>query len=208
MLTGKTVSINISSSAGGTPINTTATVNTNSYSVTGLDLSSLNDGTLTITADVSDLAGNAATQATDTSTKDSTAPTISVAINDGGDGRLNAAEDGSVSIAGTTSGVVDGQTVSINISSSAGGTPVNTTATVNTNSYSVTGLDLSSLADGPSITADVSDLAGNSASQATESTSKDTTPTISVAINDGGDGRPNAAEVVLRHHRWYHLWRC
>ena len=130
---GQTVAINISSSAGGTPINTTANTTSNSYSVTGLDLSSLADGTLSITADVSDLAGNAATQATDTSTKDTAAPpTISVAINDGGDGRLNAAEDGSVTISGTTSGVADGQTVAINISSSAGGTPINTTANTST----------------------------------------------------------------------------
>ena len=71
---------------------------------------------------------------------DGSALTISVAIN-GGDGRLNAAEDGSVAIAGTTSGAEDSQTVAINISSSAGGTPINTTATVNSNSYSVTGLD-------------------------------------------------------------------
>ena len=156
---GQTVAINISSSGGGTPINTTASVNSNVYSVTGLDLSSLNDGTLTITADVSDLAGNAATQATDTTSKDTAAPTISVAINDGGDGRLNASEDGSVAIAGTTSGAEDGQTVSINISSSAGGTPINTTATVNTNVYSLSNLDLSSLNDGTlTITADVDDL--------------------------------------------------
>ena len=55
-------------------INSSATVNSNSYSVTGLDLSSLGDGSLTITADVGDLAGNSATQASDTSTKDTEAP--------------------------------------------------------------------------------------------------------------------------------------
>ena len=66
-------------------------------------------------------------------TIDNTPPTISVAINDGGDGRLSAAEDSSVSISGTTSGAPDGQTVSINISSSAGGTPINTSATVSSN---------------------------------------------------------------------------
>ena len=215
---GQTAAINISSSGGGTPINTTATVSSNSYSVTGLDLSSLGDGTLSITADVDDLAGNSATQATDTTSKDTAAPTISVAINDGGDGRLNAShssKDGSVDIAGTTSGVPDGQTVAINISSSGGGTPINTTATVSSNSYSVTGLDLSSLGDGTlSITADVDDLAGNSATQATDTTSNAPTShqippaktqqlqqSRSHAINDGGDGRLNAAEDFwLRRH--------
>ena len=67
-----------------------------------------NSATLTLPAvDGSDsLAGNSALVI------DGSAPTISVAINDGGDGRLNAAEDGSVAIAGTTSGAEDGQTVS------------------------------------------------------------------------------------------------
>ncbi|WP_415409652.1 FG-GAP-like repeat-containing protein [Synechococcus sp. A10-1-5-9] len=187
-------SVSISITDGTNTVNTSATVNSNSYSVTGLDLSSLNDGTLTIKADVSDLAGNAATQATDTTTKDTTSPTISVAINDGSDGVLNAAEDGSVTIDGTTSGVEDGQTVSISITD--GTNTVNTSATVNSNSYSVTGLDLSSLNDGTlTIKADVSDLAGNAATQATDTTTKDTTsPTISVAINDGSDGVLNAAE--------------
>ena len=172
----------------------------NAYSVTGLDLSSLDDGTLSITADVNDLAGNSATQASDITTKDSTPPTISVAINDGGDGLLNAAEVGAVSVAGTTSGVPNGQTVSIAISD--GTNTINTTATVDSNAYSVTDLDLSSLDDGTlSITADVDDLAGNSATQATDSTTKDSaSPTISVAINDGGDGRLNAAEDLSLIH--------
>ena len=108
---GQTVALNISSAGGGTPINTTASVNSNAIPSLAL-ISLLGDGTLTITADVDDLAGNAATQATDTSNKDTTAPTISVAINDDGDGHLNASEDSSVTIAGTTSGAEDGQTVS------------------------------------------------------------------------------------------------
>ena len=101
-----------------------------------------------------------------------------VAIDDGGDGRPNAAEDGSVAFAGTTSGE-DGQTVSISISD--GTNTINSSATVNSNSYSVTGLDLSSLGDGSlTITADVDDLAGNSATQATDATADTTPPTVTV----------------------------
>ena len=105
---------------------------------------------------------------------DTASPTISVAINDGGDA-LNF-EDSSVTISGTTSGAEDDQTVSLNISPQVM-VPINTTASVSSNSYSVTGLDLSSLSDGTlTITADVDDLAGNSATQATDSTTKDTGP--------------------------------
>ncbi|MDC3011004.1 Ig-like domain-containing protein, partial [Synechococcus sp. AH-736-G21] len=101
-------------------------------------------------ADGSD-ANNSVTLSVDTAS-----PTISVAINDGGDGRLNTSEDSSVTISGSTSGAEDGQTVAINISSSSGGTPINTTATIDSNAYSVSGLDLSSLNDGTlTITADV-----------------------------------------------------
>ncbi|WP_156915517.1 Ig-like domain-containing protein [Synechococcus sp. WH 8109] len=136
----------------------------------------------------SDAAGNTNNDGSDsnntvTLSVDTVRPTISVAINDGGDGRLNASEDSSVAISGTTSGAVDGQTVSINISSSGGGTPINTTASVNTNVYSLSNLDLSSLNDGTlTVTADVSDLAGNAATQATDTTSKDTAaPTIAIS---------------------------
>ena len=119
---------------------------------------------------------------------DGVAPTISVAINDGSDGFLNAAEDGSVTIDGTTSGAEDGQTVSISITD--GTNTVNTSATVNSNSYSVTGLDLSSLNDGTlTIKADVSDLADNAASQATDTTTKDatapqTSPAFAAAVTN------------------------
>ena len=204
---GQTVAINISSSAGGTPINTTATVNSNSYSVSSISISPpWNDGTLTITADVDDLAGNSATQATDSSSKDTASPTISVAINDGGDGQLNAAEDSSVTIAG---GAEDGQTVAINISSSAGGTPtINTTASVNSNYFRLWTRSLFSWRRhwSPSPLMSMI-LAGNSATQATDTSSKDTAaPTISVAINDGGDGSQRSRRF-LRRHLWLHLRR-
>ena len=189
---GQIVAIAISD--GTNTVNSQAIVATNGYSVSNLDLSTLSDGTLSIRADVNDQAGNAAIQATDSTKKDTSPPALTVAINDGGDGQLNADEDASVSIAGTTSGAEDGQNVSIAISD--GTNTVNTTVTVATNAYSVSNLDLSTLDDGTlSIRADVNDQAGNAAIQATDSTKKDTSPpALTVAINDGGDGQLNADE--------------
>ena len=181
--------------SGGTLSNWNAASAT-SYSATFTPSSnSTANGVISVdSSKFSDSAGNTNSDGSDskntvTLTVDTVRPTISVAINDGGDGRLNAAEDGSVAIAGTTSGAEDGQTVSINISSSGGGTPINTTANVNTNSYSVSGLDLSSLNDGTlTITANVSDLAGNAATQATDTSTKDTSsPTIAVTDDDADD---------------------
>ena len=194
---GQTVSIAITSDAGGTTIKTSATVSSNFYFATGVDLSSLGDGSLSITADVDDLAGNSATQASTSANKDTAAPSLSVSIDDDGDGFLDAAEASFVSISGSTTEVENGQTVSISISSDAGGTPITTNASVTSNSYVITGVDLSSLGDGAlSITADVDDIAGNSAAQATDFTTKiASVPFISVAINDGGDGFLNTAET-------------
>ncbi|WP_415409201.1 Ig-like domain-containing protein [Synechococcus sp. A10-1-5-9] len=125
-----------------------------------------------------------------------TIPTISVAIDDGGDSILNAAEDSSVTISGSTTGAENGQTVSISITD--GSNTVNTSATVNSNSYSVSGLDLSSLADGTlNISADVSDLAGNSATQATDSTTKDTaSPSVTRVDSTTPDGTYGIGSVI------------
>ena len=104
---------------------------------------------------------------------DTIPPTISVVINDGKDGFLNAVEASSVSIFGTTTGVEDGQIVSVTITSDGGGAPISATATVVSNSYSTSGLDLSSLGGCTiNIAADVEDIAGNSATQALASSNK------------------------------------
>ena len=175
------------SGSGTTTINFTYTVqegdNSSDLDFTGTSALTLNGGTIKASngaannANLTLASPGAANSLADNSSiiVDTIAPTITVAINDGGDGSLNAAEDSSVTISGTTSGVSDGQTVSINISSSGGGTPINTTAAINSNSYSATGLDLSTLNDGTlTITADVSDLAGNSAIQASDTSTKNT----------------------------------
>ena len=141
------------------------------YKRQGLNLTSYRDGELSITADINDRSGNSAPQASTTTTKDTSAPSISITIDDGGDSILNEEEISSVSIYGTTTDLEDGQNVAIGVSSKSGGAPINANATVIGNSYSLTALDLSSFDDGVlSITADVDDLAGNSAIQASATT--------------------------------------
>ena len=66
-----------------------------------------------------------------------------------GDGNLSAAEDGSVTISGTSSNLADGTTVTVTISDADAGTAdVTATATVTGNAWSVGGVNLSTLADG------------------------------------------------------------
>ena len=177
---GQTVTVNIN----GT--NYTTTVTSNVWSIPNLDLSGLADGAnFTVTADVSDAAGNAATQATrPISTIDTTAPTIAISVVAGND-VIDDAEDNSVTISGTSTGVEDGQTVTVNINGT------NYTTTVTANAWSIPSLDLSGLADGANftVTADVSDVAGNAAVQATRpiSTIDTTAPTIAISVVAGND---------------------
>jgi hypothetical protein len=73
---GATYSFTISSSDGGTPVTGTGTVSADPEQITGLDLSGLGDGTLTISITLTDTLGNAGSAVTAAAAKDTVAPTI------------------------------------------------------------------------------------------------------------------------------------
>ena len=73
---GATFTYTITSSNGGTPVTGNGTVSSPQQQVTGLDLSGLVDGTLTLSLTLSDPLGNLGTPVTDTMAKDSSAPVI------------------------------------------------------------------------------------------------------------------------------------
>ncbi|KVJ41210.1 type 1 secretion target domain-containng protein [Enterobacter cloacae subsp. cloacae] len=155
-------------------------------------ISALNDGTVTLSATITDSAGNSSTQ-----THDVVINTASVALTVNtlsGDDVINAAE-------ATTSLVINGSSAQF-----ASGTVV--TVTLNGKSYTATiqsdgswsttvpAADVGALADGANYQVAVSaqDSAGNSAS-ATHSISVDTTaPVVSIATLSGDDVL-NAAEA-------------
>ncbi|MCG8476553.1 MAG: hypothetical protein MI784_13885, partial [Cytophagales bacterium] len=74
---GASYSYSISSSGGGTPVTSTGTVASATETISGIDVSSLSDGTLTLSVTLTDPAGNAGSAATDTENYDGTAPTAS-----------------------------------------------------------------------------------------------------------------------------------
>ena len=125
---------------------------------------------------------------------DGTAPTISVAINDGGDGYINAEKDASVVVSGTTSGVEDGQTVSIVISD---GSNLTRHQPVLSADYSISSV-VSTLNEGTlTITADVSDFAGNAAVQASNTTTKDISfPTVDAVYSSTANGSYGIGDVI------------
>src|SRR5207248_3178675 len=138
-------------------------------------------------ADVSDVAGNPATQATDTLTVDETAPTISISTIAGND-ILNALERSEERRVGKEcTGVEAGQHVTVVLNGTSYDATVTgnawTTTGPHADPYRASSSDVSS-----SDPADVSDVAGNPATQATDTLTVDeTAPTISISTIAGND---------------------
>ncbi|NUJ40964.1 Ig-like domain-containing protein, partial [Pseudoalteromonas sp. 0303] len=173
------------------PIEVQATVQNGEYVTDPIDASALNDGTLTATASVSDVAGNPVT-AEDTVELDNTAA-ITTSIDKTADGVINGnGESAAMVVRGTVSDVEDGQTVTVIISD--GTNQVETTALVQNGEYVTDPIDASSLDDGTlSATATVSDIAGNNATD-TDTVTHDKTAVTSIDVATGDDAFINTAE--------------
>ncbi|OQD42068.1 hypothetical protein BUL40_13260 [Croceivirga radicis] len=179
-------------SDGTNTVTTTATVAGNTWTATDADISGLDNGTVTVTADVTDVAGNPATD-NDPVTLDNTLPTIDITTPIEGDNIVNASEDGDVTISGTTTDVEDGQIVTVTFSD--GTNTVTTTATVSGNTWTATDADISGLDNGIiTVTADVTDVAGNPATDNDPVTLDNTLPTIDIDLPIEGDNIVNASE--------------
>ncbi|WP_328188043.1 Ig-like domain-containing protein [Marinobacter sp. OP 3.4] len=181
---GADYSYSISSSGGGTPVTGSGTLASAGDQVAGIDLSGLVDGTLTLSAELTDSAGNTASPVMDTATLDTAAPTGHTVSFDQSD--VGAASVGSVSFAFASAEV--GTEYSYTISSSGGGTPVTGTGTIAGAGEQVTGVDLTGLGEGTiTLSAVLTDTAGNAAAAVTDTASLDTTaaaPTLATAAGD------------------------
>jgi uncharacterized repeat protein (TIGR01451 family) len=163
---GQSVSVSVTDSASGTASGS-ATVSSDAWSLV-IDLSGLSDGSLNLTADVSDAAGTPTPQASASLTLDTDQPALSFDTPLADDNIVSAAEAGSLTISGGAAGLVDGRSVSLVITDSASAT-VSGSTTVSSDSWSLV-VDLSALSDGTlSLTADATDAAGNPVDQASTS---------------------------------------
>ena len=173
---GRTVTVAVGSITAKTA--TIAAGGAWSISLTSAEVKTLTGGTINITANVSDTAGNPATQATASFTYDRTAPTLAITTPISTDNFVNNAEDeSSLIISGTSSGA-DGRTVTVAVGSITGQTA--TIAAGGAWSITLTSAEVKTLTEGTiNITANVSDTAGNPATQATASFVYDrTAPTL------------------------------
>ncbi|WP_344966135.1 Ig-like domain-containing protein [[Pseudomonas] carboxydohydrogena] len=152
---------------GSTTLGTTLAGTDGSWTYTTTPLS---DGTHTFTATATDAAGNVGSASSSYIVKTDTTATIAIATLIADDNIVNAAEDHAVVIRGTTTGVEQGQVVTVTLSD---GTHVLTeTATVQSNgSWTASSADIHTFTNGNiTVHADVSDKAGNAASQDTNLT--------------------------------------
>ncbi|MPW35915.1 VCBS domain-containing protein [Vibrio sp. B1Z05] len=200
-LTGLTVTDTQGNVAPLDPSQATVDPATGVFTLNNVDLSKfgLVDGTLTVHAIATDLAGNTK-EGTFTATLDTQPGTIAIDGTLGGDNVINAVETQSpLTVSGTTTGIEEGQVVAIKFNGQSYSAIVGKDGTWSTD---IPVSDLGKLTDGttPIITASVDDKAGNVATPATHDMQVDThIDTTTVALNDGGvganfDGVINAAE--------------
>ncbi|TVP53389.1 MAG: retention module-containing protein, partial [Halomonadaceae bacterium] len=152
-------SLVITDSQGGSVTVSAAdiTVDGNNITVTSQNLSGLADGQLTVTLTVTDAAGNQGS-VNNTATLDTTAGTINIDPITG-DNVITGDDVNDVTISGSTTGIEDGQTVTVTVNGATVGT-----ATVTDGVWSLNAVDLSGLTDGDlTVMASVTDAAGNPA---------------------------------------------
>ncbi len=167
---GSTYGYTYSSSAGGTNVTGTGTISSSGETISGIDLSGLNDGTITLSVTLTDTNDNTGSSVTDTEIKDTETPSgYSVVIDQS---PINSNNEGAASF--TVSGAEVGSTYSYTYSSSAGGSNVTGTGTVSSSGETISGIDLSGLNDGTiTLSVTLTDTNGNAGSSVTDTEIKD-----------------------------------
>ncbi|NUJ40773.1 retention module-containing protein, partial [Pseudoalteromonas sp. 0303] len=184
---GTEVTVQVVDSNGQSQTLTALVLADGSYSVDAI--SPLPEGSFTATAIVSDAAGNQA-QDTTTGIIDLTAPVISL-------DNLGSSADNTPTISGTVQGVAVGTPVTLVVTDANGNSQ---TFTAITNNNGVFSADVPvSLADGQySVTATVSDLAGNQASDTETGTVDSSSLTILIdALGETNDTTPSISGSTL-----------
>ncbi len=164
---GRDVAISIEDGSGNTVTGTATIAADGTWLLADVDVSGLDEGTLTLTADTTDEAGNPATQ-TATFVKDTqaeiTAEFVDEQVPDGVGGYYNATEFPTVTLQGTAPLVEDGQTVTVTVEDEFGNVVNVPGVTVSGETWSAPDVDLSALQQGDiTLTATVTDQAGNTA---------------------------------------------
>ncbi len=169
---GTTYTYTITSSAGGAPVTGSASVNAATMSVTGIDVTALADGTLTLSLTLENTLGAGGVAVSDTVVKNTAPSGYAVAFTTD---PVTAANASSAAFDLTSAQV--GADYAYSITSSAGGTAVTGSGTVNAASMPLTGIDLSALPDGTlTLSLVLTNAFGSAGAAASDTVVKDTTP--------------------------------
>ncbi len=176
---GATVSVVASDSASTKTTAQTATVSSSgTWTISGINVSTLLDGTITYTATATDSQGGTVTSNA-TATKDTVVPTVAIST---GTTPINLSNQAATSVSGTGS---DGDTVSV-VASDGTNTTTTQTETVpssgtSAGTWSITGINVTSLNDGTiTYTATITDASGNTATSELTATKNTTTPAVAL----------------------------
>ncbi|WP_103069861.1 Ig-like domain-containing protein [Aquimarina sediminis] len=179
---GATYNYTFSTSGGAGTVTGSGTITSTGQTISGIDLSSIEDGTITLSVTLTDINGNTGSAATDTETKDANAPAgYTVSINQN---PINSSNDNAVSYTFTAAEI--GATYNYTFSTSGGAGTVSGSGTIISSGQTISGIDLSGIADGTiALNITLTDVNGNTGSVATDTETKDTeAPTgYSVTIN-------------------------
>ncbi|MDQ1284546.1 MAG: large repetitive protein [Patescibacteria group bacterium] len=190
---GATYNYSINDTNGATAaITGTGTIATATDTISNINVTSLDDGTLTLTVYLTDTTGNQGSNATDTVTKDATAPSgYSVNINQA---TINAGNDDALSF--TFAAAEVGATYNYSINDTNGATAAITgTGTIATATDTISNINVTSLSDGTlTLTVYLTDTFSNQGANTTDTIAKDAVApsgySVSInqaAINAGND---------------------
>jgi methionine-rich copper-binding protein CopC len=178
---GTTYYYSIDDTNGGTAAVTgSGTIATGTDTISGIDVSSLDDDTLTLTVYLVDAAGNQGADANDTIAKDSTPPSgYSVTIDQAS---INPGNENALSF--TFAGAEVGATYDYSIDDEIIGGPVTGNGVIATATDQITAIDVSGLNDGTlTLTVYLTDTSGNQGADETDTVVKDTTPPAGYSVS-------------------------
>ena len=155
---GATYSYTVTSDGGSGSVTGSGTITSATQQVTGINVSSLPDGTLTFSVALSDAAGNTGSYVAATATLDQTAPTgYTISVDQSLIGSSNAA-----TTSFTFANAEDFTTYNYTVTSSGGSGSVTGTGTILSSTQQVTGVNVASLPDGTlTYSVTLTDAAGN-----------------------------------------------
>jgi len=191
---GATVRVTVTDGDNTTQVYTTTIGSNGTWSISNIDVSMLDDGTLTVTAVAEDDNENEATS-TKTTTKDTDAPDVAItSVTD----PINGSNSSNVSASGTGEA---GATITLTVTDGDNTTTTYTTTVGSNGTWTINGINVSSLDDGTLTFRVTAKDAANNTAEATRTSTKTVTSNGSLSgvayVDLNGNGTRDNNEPLL-----------